>query len=346
MIESHGYAAQDEHSKLKPFSFTRHEPKENDVLIDINYCGICHSDIHMARNEWGFSLYPMVPGHEIVGTVKAVGDNVSKFKVGDKVGVGCFIDSCRQCSSCQEGEEQFCAHGMVMTYSTQLDNGELTQGGYSTNIVVDKNYVLKLPDNLPMDATAPLLCAGITLYSPMKQWQAGPGKKVAIVGLGGLGHIGIKIAKAMGAEVTVLSHSNRKEEDSKRLGAHRFYSTADGNVFNELAGSFDLIINTVSAQIDWNAYLGLLKKDSVMVIVGMPDKPVGVDPKSLIFGRKRLAGSLIGGIRQTQEMLDFCGKHHISADIELISPQQINEAFERVINSDVRYRFVIDMSSM
>lgn len=346
MIESKGYAAQDQLSPLKPFSFNRHAPKENDVLIDINYCGICHSDIHMARNEWGFSFYPMVPGHEIVGTVHSVGKNVSKFKVGDKVGVGCFIDSCRSCTSCHEGEEQLCENGMLMTYSSKLDNGDLTQGGYSTNIVVDENYVLKLPHNLPMNATAPLLCAGITLYSPLIRWGAGPGKKVAIVGLGGLGHVGIKIAKAMGADVSVLSHSNRKEEDSKRLGAHHFYSTADGNVFTELAGTFDLIINTVSAPIDWNLYLGLLKRDCAMVLVGMPDKPIGVDPKSLIFGRKCLAGSLIGGIRETQEMLNFCGEHNITADVELISPQQINDAFERVLNSDVRYRFVIDMAKM
>lgn len=346
MFDCHGYAVKDHCSLLEPYSFSRQEPSANEVLIDINYCGICHSDIHMVRNEWGFSLYPMVPGHEIVGTVRSVGDHVSKYKVGDKVGVGCFIDSCRQCPSCLEGEEQFCQQGMTMTYSSKRANGELTQGGYSNQIVVDENYILKLPENLPMDATAPLLCAGITLFSPLIRWQAGPNKKVAIVGLGGLGHIGIKIARAMGAEVTVLSHSDRKKDDSKRLGAHYFYSTADSNVFIEQSEKYDLVINTVSAQIDWNLYLGILKKGCAMIMVGMPDEPVGVDPKSLIFGRKLLAGSLIGGIKETQEMLDFCGEHNISADIELISPQQINEAYERVLKSDVRYRFVIDMAKL
>lgn len=347
MIPVNGYAAPAAKSALAPFSFERRDVGENDVLIDIHYCGICHSDIHQVCDEWGGSLFPMVPGHEIVGKVSKIGKNISKFKVGDHVGVGCFVDSCRRCESCHEGLEQYCSEGMTTTYNgMERDGSRLTQGGYSTKIVVNENYVLRLPGNLPLDASAPLLCAGITLYSPLNHWHAGPGKKVAIVGLGGLGHMGVKIAHAMGAEVTVLSHSNKKQEDSKRLGANHFYATSEPATFNKLASTFDLIICTVSAGIDWNEYLKLLKRDGTMVVVGVPEENVPVNAFSLVAGRRSLAGSLIGGIKETQEMLDFCGKHNLTADIELIPIQQVNDAYERILKSDVRYRFVIDIASL
>lgn len=347
MIPVKGYAAQKAGEKLAPFSFSRRDVGAQDVLIDIHYCGICHSDIHQARDEWGMSMFPMVPGHEIAGTVKSVGPKVTKYKVGDKVGVGCFVDSCRDCENCRAGYEQFCNQGMTGTYSSlERDGKTVSQGGYSTQIVVNENYVLRIPANIPLDKAAPLLCAGITLYSPLAHWKVGPGKKVAIIGLGGLGHMGVKIAHALGAEVTVLSQSLKKQEDAKRLGADHFYATSDATTFEKLAGQFDLIINTVSVELDWNQYLGLVKRDGTMVVVGVPEKPVSIAAFSLIFGRKSLAGSLIGGIRETQEMLDFCGKHNIACDIELISAQQINEAYERVVKSDVRYRFVIDVASM
>ena len=347
MIQAKGYAAQSPKTPLAPFSFERRDPKEHDVAIDILYCGICHSDIHQARDEWGGSIFPMVPGHEIAGVVSSVGSKVSKFKVGDHVGVGCMVDSCRECSHCADGLEQFCMEGMTGTYnSLERKSKTPTYGGYSNTIVVDENFVLNIPKNLPLDAAAPLLCAGITLYSPLAHWKAGPGKKVAIVGLGGLGHMGVKIAHAMGAEVTVLSQSMKKQEDAKALGANHFYATSDANTFATLKGSFDLIINTVSAQIDWNQYLSLLKVDGSFVVVGAPDKPIPVSAFSIIMGRKTLAGSLIGGIKETQEMLDFCGKHNILCDIEVIPMAQVNEAYERVIKSDVRYRFVIDMATL
>lgn len=347
MIHVKGYAAQSATSQLAPFSFDRRDVGDQDVLIDIHYCGVCHSDIHQVRNEWGGSLFPMVPGHEIVGTVSHTGKNVKQFKVGDKVGVGCFVDSCRKCDSCGEGLEQYCAEGMTQTYNCKTRDGSaVCYGGYSTQIVVDENYVLHLPKNLPLDATAPLLCAGITLYSPLKHWNAGPGKKVAIIGLGGLGHMGVKIAHAMGADVTVLSHSSKKEADAKRLKADHFYDTSDKNTFTKLANSFDLIINTVSAHLDWNEYLGLLKRDGTMVVVGVPENTIPVNAFSMIQARRSLAGSLIGGIKETQEMLDFCGKHNITSDIELIDILQVNEAYERVLKSDVRYRFVIDIASL
>ncbi|WED43294.1 NAD(P)-dependent alcohol dehydrogenase [Legionella cardiaca] len=347
MIPVHGYAADSAKEPLKPFSFERRELDDNDVLIAIQYCGICHSDIHQVRDEWGGALFPMVPGHEIVGIVERVGKNVNHFKAGDHVGVGCIVDSCRRCNSCHEGLEQYCAEGMTPTYNgMERDGSRLTQGGYSTKIVVNKDYVLRIPDNLPLDASAPLLCAGITLYSPLRHWKAGPGKKVAILGLGGLGHMGVKLAHAMGADVTVLSHSSKKQEDSKRLGADHFYATSDSATFSKLVNTFDLIICTVSAGIDWNDYLKLLRRDGVMVVVGVPDENVPVGAFSLVGGRRSLAGSLIGGIAETQEMLDFCGKHNITSDIELIPMQQVNEAYERVLKSDVRYRFVIDIASI
>lgn len=347
MIPVKGYAAAIAKAPLAPFQFDRREAKDEDVVIDIQYCGICHSDIHQARDEWGGSIFPMVPGHEITGVVSKVGSKVTKFKVGDKVGVGCFVDSCRECEHCKAGLEQFCETGMSATYNgREQDKKTPTYGGYSNKIVVDQNYVLKIPDNLPLDAAAPLLCAGITLYSPLVHWKAGPGKKVAIIGLGGLGHMGVKIAHALGAEVTVLSQSNKKEADAKRLGADHFYATSDKNIFNKLRGSFDLIINTVSMPLDWNAYLGLLRVDGSLVVVGVPEEQVPVGAFSLIMGRRSLAGSLIGGIKETQEMLDFCGKHNITSDIELIPIQKVNEAYERVVKSDVRYRFVIDIATL
>jgi uncharacterized zinc-type alcohol dehydrogenase-like protein len=346
MSKAKGYAAAAAKASLQPYSFERREPREHDVAIDIKYCGICHSDIHQARDEWGGSIFPMVPGHEIAGVVTAVGSKVTKFKVGDKVGVGCFVDSCRECQQCKEGLEQYCAVGAVWTYNAKDKEGETTFGGYSDKIVVDEGYVLRMPQNLPLDASAPLLCAGITLYSPLKHWQIGPGKKVAIIGLGGLGHMGVKIAHALGAEVTVLSQSLRKQEDAKRLGADHYYATSDPKTFEKLVRSFDLIINTVGADIDLNQYLNLLKVDGSLVVVGLPEKPASVAAFSLILGRRSLAGSAIGGIAETQEMLDFCGQHNITSDIEVIPVQKVNEAYERVLKSDVRYRFVIDMASL
>jgi uncharacterized zinc-type alcohol dehydrogenase-like protein len=342
-----GYAALKAKASLVPFTFERRDPREHDVELKIEYCGICHSDIHQARDEWGGAAFPMVPGHEIAGKVTKVGSKVTKFKVGDSVGVGCFVDSCRHCEHCERGLEQYCKEGMTLTYNgVERDGKTPTQGGYSSHIVVDENYVLRMPKNLPLDAAAPLLCAGITLYSPLMHWKAGPGKKVAIVGLGGLGHMGVKIAHALGADVTVLSQSNKKKEDAKRLGADHFYATAEAGTFEKLAGTFDLIICTVGANIDWNQYLSLLKLDGSMVVVGIPEHPATVHAFSLIGGRHSLAGSGIGGIKETQEMLDFCAKHGIACDIEKIPVQKVNEAYERVIKSDVRYRFVIDMASL
>jgi uncharacterized zinc-type alcohol dehydrogenase-like protein len=342
-----GYAALTPKAPLVPFSFERREPREHDVVIDIQYCGICHSDIHQAREEWGEATFPMVPGHEIVGTVKAVGSKVERFKVGDRAGVGCFVDSCRACPECQRGQEQYCSVLTSWTYNgREQDQLTPTYGGYSERIVVDENYVLRMPENLPADGSAPLLCAGITLYSPLKHWGAGPGKKVAIVGLGGLGHMGVKLAHALGAEVTVLSQSNRKAQDAKRLGADHFYATSDPETFAKLERHFDLIVNTVSADINWNDYLKLLKVDGAMIVVGIPEKENAVAAASIVMGRRTLAGSAIGGIKETQEMLDFCGRHNIVSDIEVIPIQKVNEAYERVLKSDVRYRFVIDMASL
>lgn len=347
MIPVKGYAAANAQAPLSPFSFNRREPNANDVLIDIKFCGICHSDIHQARDEWGGSKFPMVPGHEIAGVVSRVGNKVTKFRVGDQVGVGCFVDSCRRCHSCEAGLEQYCKEGMTGTYNaTERDGKTPTYGGYSSQIVVDENYVLRMPANLPLDAAAPLLCAGITLYSPLVHWKAGPGKKVAIIGLGGLGHMGVKIASRLGAEVTVLSQSLKKAEDAKRMGAKHCYATSDASTFEKLENSFDLIINTVSAPMDWNLYLNLLKVDGSMVVVGIPERQIPIGAFSLVMGRRSLAGSLIGGIKETQEMLDFCGKHKLVCDIEKIPVSGINEAYERVVKSDVRYRFVIDLATL
>ncbi len=347
MIQVIGYAANQAKAPLTPHVFQRREPRDCDVVIDIQYCGICHTDIHQVNDEWGGSVFPMVPGHEIVGVISQVGKQVTRYKIGDRVGVGCFVDSCRKCVPCSKGLEQYCLEGMTITYNgVERDGKTPTQGGYSNIIVVDENYVLKIPDNLPLDKTAPLLCAGITLYSPLKHWQVGPGKKVAIIGLGGLGHMGVKIAHALGAEVTVLSHSLKKLEDGKKMGADKFYATSDLETFEKLQGYFDLIISTVSADFDLNKFLNLLTLDGTMVQVGLPENETQLGFVSLISTRRSLAGSLIGGIRETQEMLNFCSKNNIVSDIEIIPIQKVDEAYKRILNSDVRYRFVIDMKSL
>jgi uncharacterized zinc-type alcohol dehydrogenase-like protein len=347
MIQVHGYAAQQSKAPLAAYSFERREPRDHDVVIDIQYCGICHTDIHQVRNEWGASTFPMVPGHEIAGIVTGVGAKVNHYKLGDRVGVGCFVDSCRKCGPCREGLEQYCVETPTLTYNAvERDGKTRTQGGYSNKIVVDENYVLRIPDNIPLNNAAPLLCAGITMYSPLMHWKAGPGKKVGIVGLGGLGHMGVKIAHMLGAEVTVLSHSLNKQEEGKKMGANNFFATSDPETFKKLSGFFDLIINTLAIEIDWNKYLDLLALDGTIVVVGIPEKETPIGPSSLINARRSVAGSVIGGIRETQEMLDFCSKHDITSNIELIPIQKVNDAYERVVKSDVRYRFVIDMKSL
>ena len=341
------YAATSATEPLIETTITRRDVGPHDVAFDIHFAGICHSDIHTVKAEWGDVRFPLVPGHEIAGIVTEIGSEVSKFKVGDRVGVGCFVDSCRECAQCRAGEEQYCTNpGMVGTYGSVGRDGEPTQGGYSGAIVVDENYVLNIPDSLPLDAAAPLLCAGITLYSPLRHWNAGRGTSVAVVGLGGLGHMGVKLAHAMGAKVTVLSQSLKKMEDGLRLGADEYYATSDPATFKTLTGSFDLILNTVSANLDLNAYLGLLKTDGTLVELGMPERPMSVAAPALVRARRRLAGSMIGGIAEMQEMLDFCAEHDVRPEIEVITPDYINEAYERVLASDVRYRFVIDTESL
>lgn len=347
MPATKAYAAQTKTSPLAPFTLDRREPGENDVAIDIKFCGICHSDVHQVRDEWGGSLYPMVPGHEIVGHVTAVGGNVKKFKVGDTVGVGCMVDSCRTCVNCKDGEEQFCLEGFTGTYNAQdKRHGGLAQGGYAKHIVVDEDFVLKVSDKADLAATAPLFCAGITTYSPLKRWKAGPGKKVGIVGLGGLGHMGVKIAVAMGADVTVFTTSQSKIEDAKKLGAHHVVLSKDAGQMESAANSFDFILDTVAADHDINAYLNLLKRDGTLTQVGLPSNPVAISLFPLVMKRINFSGSLIGGIKETQEMLDFCAKHDIVSDIELIAADKINEAYERLVKSDVKYRFVIDTSTI
>ncbi|GAB2951891.1 MULTISPECIES: NAD(P)-dependent alcohol dehydrogenase [Streptomyces] len=340
------YAAPSAKAPLERTTIERREVGEFDVLIDIKFAGICHSDIHQAREGWGEAIFPMVPGHEIAGVVEAVGSGVTKFAVGDRVGVGCMVDSCRECENCRAGLEQYCLQGNVGTYNALDKNGEPTYGGYSEKIVVDEAFTVRIPEGVALDEAAPLLCAGITTYSPLKHWNAGPGKKVAIVGLGGLGHMGVKLAHALGAEVTVLSQSLRKREDGLKLGADHYYATSDPETFKELRGTFDLILSTVSAPLNLDAYLSLLKTDGAFVNVGAPEEPVALNLFSVIGGRKTLAGSGIGGIRETQEMLDFCAEHGLGAEIELIRADQINEAYERVLASDVRYRFVIDTATI
>ncbi|MEO6689603.1 MAG: NAD(P)-dependent alcohol dehydrogenase [Dokdonella sp.] len=350
-LKTPAYAALSATSPLAAYAIDRREPGVHDVLIDILYCGVCHSDVHQARGEWGGSIFPMVPGHEIVGKVANAGSGVSGFKVGDVVGVGCFVDSCRTCAPCKAGEEQYCDVGMSPTYNGyersggKLDRNRPTYGGYSTRITVDEKYVLRIPAGIPLERAAPLLCAGITTYSPLRHYGVGAGSKVAVVGLGGLGHMGVKLAVAMGAEVTVLSHSPGKREDALRLGASDFVATRETSAFIDNAGRFDFILDTVSAAHDYNAHLGLLRLDGTMVLVGLPDPtPLAAGP--LIMRRRRLAGSLIGGIRETQEMLDFCAAHGVASDVEVIDIAQINDAWERMIRGDVRYRFVIDCASL
>jgi uncharacterized zinc-type alcohol dehydrogenase-like protein len=340
------YAAPAAKAPLERTTIERRAVREFDVLIDIKFAGICHSDIHQAQEGWGKAIFPMVPGHEIAGIVSEVGPGVTKFQVGDRVGVGCLVDSCRECDNCKAGLEQYCTGGSVGTYNAIGKDGEPTYGGYSEKVVVDENFVLGIPEGIALDEAAPLLCAGITLYSPLKHWNAGPGKKVAIVGMGGLGHMGVKIAHALGAEVTVLSQSLRKQEDGLKLGADHYYATSDPKTFEELRGTLDLIVSTVSAPLDLGSYLSLLKTDGALVNVGAPEEPVSLNLFSVIAGRKTLAGSGIGGIQETQEMLDFCAEHGFGAEIELISAEQINEAYERVLASDVRYRFVIDTATI
>ena len=324
----------------------RRDVGPKDVLIEIAYAGICHSDIHTVRGEWGEIQYPQVVGHEIVGVVTEVGDEVSSHAVGDRVGVGCMVNSCRECENCRAGLEQYCYEGNIGTYAAVDRDGSVTQGGYSTHVVVDEAFVLRVPESIPYEAAAPLLCAGITTYSPLAHWNAGPGKKVAVVGLGGLGHMAVKIAAAMGAEVTVLSQSTAKQADSERFGAVAHYATKDPETFEKLASSFDLIINTVSAKLDLEAYLGLLRLNGALVAVGAPPEPFAVQAFTLFNNRRTFAGSTIGGIAETQEMLDFCAERGIAAEVEVISADQVNEAYERVLASDVRYRFVIDASTI
>ena len=340
------YAATSATAPLTKTTIERRDVGPHDVAFDIMFAGICHSDIHTVRAEWGQPNYPVVPGHEIAGIVTAVGSDVTKYQVGDRVGVGCFVDSCRECSSCHAGLEQYCKRGMIGTYNAVDRAGTPTYGGYSGAIVVDENYVLRIPDSIPLDAAAPLLCAGITLYSPLRHWNAGPGKRVAVIGLGGLGHMGVKLAKAMGADVTVLSQSLKKMEDGLRLGASHYYATSDPDTFTKLAGSFDLILNTVSANLDMSAYLALLDVDGALVELGLPEHPMPVPAFPLAAGRRSLSGSMIGGIAETQEMLNFCAEHDVRPEIEVIEPDYINEAYERVLASDVRYRFVIDTESL
>ncbi|WP_217131562.1 NAD(P)-dependent alcohol dehydrogenase [Streptomyces sp. AC558_RSS880] len=341
------YAAPAAKAPLERTTVERRAVGEHDVLIDIKFAGICHSDIHQVREGWGEAIFPMVPGHEIAGVVSEVGPGVTRYQVGDRVGVGCMVDSCRECENCKAGREQYCTgSGMVGTYNALDKNGEPTYGGYSEKIVVDENYVVRIPDGLALDVAAPLLCAGITLYSPLKRWGAGPGKKVAVLGMGGLGHMGVKIAHALGAEVTVLSQSLRKKDDGLKLGADHYHATSDPKTFEELRGTFDLIVSTVSAPLDFGAYLSLLRTEGTLANVGAPEEPVALNLFSLLGGGKTLAGSMIGGIAETQEMLDFCAAHGIGAEIELIGAAEINEAYERVLNSDVRYRFVIDTATI
>jgi len=340
------YSATSASSPLAATTISRREPTARDVQIEILYCGVCHSDLHFVRNEWGFTQYPAVPGHEIVGRVKAVGPAVKKFKTGDLVGVGCLVDSCRTCPECQAGFEQFC-NGMVMTYGSEDKHlGGGTLGGYAQGIVVTEDFVLRIPANLSPAAVAPLLCAGITTYSPLRRWKVGPGQKVGVVGLGGLGHMGVKFARAFGAHVVLFTTSPGKTADAQRLGAHEVIVSRDDSQMAAQVGSFDFILDTVSAFHDINAYLNLLKRDGNLVLVGAPEKPMAVSAFPLLMRRRSFSGSLIGGLPETQEMLDFCGQHGITSDIEMIRMDQINEAYERMLKSDVKYRFVIDMASL
>jgi uncharacterized zinc-type alcohol dehydrogenase-like protein len=341
------YAAKGPDAPLAPFQIQRREPRPQDVQIEILYCGVCHSDLHMARNEWGQTIYPVVPGHEIVGRVTAVGNKVTKFRTGDLAGVGVIVDSCRECANCRKGLEQYCTVGTVLTYSARdKRTGEITKGGYSKRIVTDEDFVFRISDKLPLAAVAPLLCAGITTYSPLRHWKVGKGTRLGVVGLGGLGHMAVKFGASFGAEVTMLSHSPKKEKDARRLGAHRFTLTTDPVQLRAVKGYFDVIIDTVSAKHDYDTYLKLLATDGAMIFVGLPPTASEVDVFTLMDGRRSLAASGIGGRSETQEMLDYCAEHGITSDIELIDIASINEAFTRILKSDVRYRFVIDMATL
>lgn len=347
MPSTKAYAAQSATTPLESWTIERRNPKPHDVLIQILYCGVCHSDLHFARNDWGMTVYPIVPGHEIVGRVTAVGGHVKKFKVGDHAGIGCLVDSCRECDNCKEGLEQYCSGGAVFSYNgNEKDGSGNTYGGYSKSILAHEDFVLRISDKQPLEAIAPLLCAGITTYSPLRHWKVGKGTRVGVLGLGGLGHMAVKLAASMGAEVTMLSHSAWKKADAHRLGAHNFVLTTNEEQVKTVAGYFDFIVDTVSAAHDYNYYLAMLRTNGVMVCVGVPPAPAEIPAFNLIFGRKSFAGSLIGGIPETQEMLDYCAKHNIVSDIELIAMKDINEAYERMLKGDVKYRFVIDMATL
>jgi uncharacterized zinc-type alcohol dehydrogenase-like protein len=349
-VAAKGFATHGPDAKFEPFEFTRHEVGPHDILIDIKYCGICHSDIHQAKNEWVDlmpTIYPVVPGHEIVGLVSQVGSEVTKFKVGDAAGIGCFIDSCRECGPCKSGIEQYCIKGPSFTYNgTEMDRVTRTYGGYSNKYVLDEKYALNVKETDNLAGVAPLLCAGITTYSPLKRFNVGPGQRVGIVGLGGLGHMGVKIAKAMGADVTVFSTSPGKEDDARKLGADNFVISRDPEAMASVAGTFNFILDTVSAKHDLMPYIGALGLNGAMVVVGVPPEPSLFNQGALIMGNKTLAGSLIGGIPETQEMLDFCAEHGVTSDIEMITPDRIEEAYDRTIKADVRYRFVIDLQNV
>jgi len=347
MIPVKAYAAYDAATPLKPFDFERKEVGPKQVQIEILYSGVCHSDIHTAKGDWGPAIYPLVPGHEIVGRIVAVGSEVSKFSVGELAGVGCFVDSCRKCENCKEGVEQYCEEGMTGTYNSYERGTDIpTYGGYATSIIVDENYTLHVSDKLPLSGVAPLLCAGITTYSPLRHLNVGKGHKIGVLGLGGLGHMAVKFAVAFGAEVTMLSSSPSKEADAKKLGAHHFALTSDKDKMESLMNSFDFIFNTVSAPHDYNFYLNLLRTNGTMIVVGIPTKPAEIPAMTLVWKRRSIMGSLIGGIAETQEMLDFCAENDIVSEVEIIDMNYINEAYERMNKSDVKYRFVIDMASM
>lgn len=347
MISTKGYAAQTKETPLAPWNFDRREVGAHDVQFDIAYCGVCHSDLHQIRDEWGGSIFPMVPGHEIVGRVVAVGNQVKKFRKGDLAATGCLVDSCRSCDNCKRGLEQYCLKGGSYTYNGyEQDHKTPTYGGYSKTIVVHEDFVLRVSDKLDLAATAPLLCAGITTWSPLRHWKVGKGHKLAVLGLGGLGHMAVKFGVAFGAEVTVLSTSPSKEADAKKLGAHKFVVTKDEAQFKAAKGTFDFILDTVSAPHDYNEYLSLLKTDGALICVGVPPEPAQISAFSLLSGRKTLTASSIGGLPETQEMLDFCATHNIVSDIEIIDIKQINQAYERMLKGDVRYRFVIDMATL
>jgi uncharacterized zinc-type alcohol dehydrogenase-like protein len=348
MIQVRGYAAHDAHSPLVPFNFERRDPGPHDVQIEILYSGICHSDLHQARNDWRNSLYPMVPGHEIVGRVVAVGAHVKKFQVGDFAGVGCMVDSCRHCSACEDDLEQYCEEGATWTYNaTERNSDQLTFGGYSDQIVVEERFVVKVPGHMDLKAVAPLLCAGITTYSPLRHWKVGPGQKVGVIGLGGLGHMGVKFAKALGAHVVMITTSPEKGKDATRLGADEVLVSRDAEAMAKAAGSFDFLLNTIPVPHDTNPYMGLLKRDRTMCLVGvLTELEPPVSGASVIFGRKSLSGSAIGGMAETQEMIDFCAEHGVVSDVEIIDIQSVNEAYERMQKNDVKYRFVIDIASL